>query len=113
MIIETRLVLKAFEKRRIADADLSKDLQAEIVPSPNPVAIMQIGMARVSIADESLVVAPAGAQRTGPAGVAIVLTIDMAAVEKVRLLFAVYSGRDIAQRVRIGIHKAVAGRNVS
>ena len=69
-------------------------------------------MAGIAIADERLVMASTGAQRTRPTGVAIVLTINMAAIQEVRLLGSVEAGRDVAERVGIGIDKTVAGRNV-
>ena len=57
--------------------------------------------------------AAAGAQRTRPAGLAIVFIIDVAAIQEIGLLFAIDTGGDIPQRVSIGIDKAVARRDVA
>jgi len=58
-------------------------------PIPDPIAIVKVGMAGVSVTNVSFMVAAARAQRARPAGVAIVLGIDMAAAQKIGLLGAV------------------------
>ena len=71
-------------------------------------------MTGVSVSDKRFVMAPAGAQRARPAGVAIVLTVDVAAIEKIGLLWlSIHAGLDIAERVRVGIDEAVAGRDIA
>src|SRR5215831_12182040 len=74
---------------------------------------MQIRMTGVSVADVRFVMAPAGAERAREAGVAIVLGIDVTAIEKSLLPGAIDSGRDIAERVGIGIDEAMAGRDIA
>ena len=74
---------------------------------------MQIRMTGVPITDKCLVMAAASAKRTGPAGVAIVLTVDVAAIQEVRLLGSIETSRDIAQRVRVRIDKPVTRRQVA
>ena len=44
---------------------------------------------------------------------AIVFGIDVAAAQKIGLLLAVDAGRDVSQRVRVGIHETMAGRDVA
>ena len=70
-------------------------------------------MARVAIAHEGFVMAAAGAQRPRPAGVAIVFGTDVAAPQKIALLRFVDARGNVSQRVRIGIHKAMARSDVS
>src|SRR5215831_2938384 len=74
---------------------------------------MQIRMTGVSVADVRFVMAAARAERTREAGVAIVLGIDVTAIEKSLLPGAIDSGRDIPERVRIGIDEAMAGRDIA
>ena len=73
---------------RILSRDRAVDLQTGIGPVPDPIAVVQIGMAGVSVAHKRFVMAAAGAQRPRPARVAIVLRADVAAVEEIVLLFA-------------------------
>ena len=74
---------------------------------------MQIGMARVSVANERFVMTAARAQWARPATVAIVFGVDMSATQKISLLFTINTGRDVAERVLIGIDKPMARRNIT
>ena len=91
----------------------SVDFETAAGPVPNPIAIVKIGMTRVSVTNKRFVVASAGAQRASPAGVTIVLGIDVAPPDKVRLFGAIDSSRDVPQRMGIGIDKPMAGRDIT
>ena len=69
-------------------------------------------MAGIAIADECLVMASAGAKRSRPALMAVVLGIDISSSQKIILFFPVDAGRHITQDMLIRIDKAVAGRDV-
>ena len=69
-------------------------------------------MARIAIADERLVMASTRAQRPRPALVAVVFGINISSSEEIILYFPVDAGGHITQDMLIGIHKAMAGRNV-
>ena len=70
-------------------------------------------MARVAITHESFVMAPASAQRTSPTRLTVVLRIDVAAVQELTLLFTIETGRNMTQRVLIGIDEAMARRDIA
>src|SRR6266849_6063563 len=74
---------------------------------------MQVRMTRVPVSDERFMMTAAGAKGTRPAGVAIVLGVDVAASEKIALFFPVDSGRNMSHRVSVGIHKAMAWSKIA
>ena len=81
--------------------DCAIDVQTGIGPVANPIAVVQVRVTGIAIAHERFMMAPSGADRARPASMAIVFGVDMSAVEKVGLLFAIDSGGDVAQRVRV------------
>ena len=101
------------EERGIFFGERAVDLEAGVGPAANPVAVMKIGVAGVAVANEGFVMAAAGAERTRPAGVAIVLGVDIAAIEEGGLLCLVDAGGDVAEDVLVGIDEAVAGSDVA
>ena len=107
-----RLIFKTRQKRRVADTDLPQDSQTEIIPSPDPVTIVQICGRRPAVMDIPLVKTPARAYRARPTGVAIVFCSDIAPLKKIALLFAVNSAGYMTNSVAIGIHKTVTRRDV-
>src|SRR5437879_1635569 len=70
-------------------------------------------MAGVAIVYVGLVMTASRTQGTRPAGVAIVLGIDVAAAQEVRLLLAIDAGRYVSDRVHVGIDEAMARRDIA
>ena len=112
-LVEPLSVRELLQKSRILGADGAENAQTGIRPFANPIAKVQIRVAGIAVADECFVVASAGAQRSRKATAAIVFCADVAAGEKVALFGAIDAGRDVAERVRIGIDEAVAGRDIA
>src|SRR5262245_23227321 len=104
---------KVFEKRRVLRCDRAIDLQAFVGPVADPVAVVQVGMTGITVPDERFMMTAARADRPGPAGVAGVFGTDMSTIEKVRLFRPIDSRRDVAQRVMIRVHEAMAGRDIA
>ena len=100
------------EKRGILRRNRAVYLQALIGPPADPIAIVEIGMAGIAIADERLVMASTGAKRPRPALMAVVLGIDISPGEEIILFFPVDAGGHITQDMLIGIDKAMAGRDI-
>src|SRR5262249_33672447 len=73
------------KKLRVVRADGTVDTQTGVGPAADPIAVVQIGVAGVSVVDKRFVMAAAGAQWARPTGMAIVLTADVAAAQKIGL----------------------------
>src|SRR5262249_39330242 len=101
------------EKLRIARGDLAVNLQTDVRPSANPVAVMQVRAPGVAVADVGFVITATGTDGPRPAGVAFGLAMDAAAFEKIRLDLVVNAGRKMSELVRVGIHETMAGRDVA
>ena len=64
------------------DRDFSVHLEAYVVPTANPVTVVEVGSARVSLIDVGLVVAAAGADGPGPTSVAVVPRADVVRIQE-------------------------------
>src|SRR5271155_1922016 len=80
------------KKARISGGNGAVDFEASVGPVPDPIAVVEIGMAGIAITDERFMMASAGAQRARPTGRAIVLGIDVAAAQEISLLLAIDAG---------------------
>ena len=67
---------EAFQELRVLRGHGAVDAQAGIRPLADPVAVVEIGVAGVAVADEGLVMAAARAERPGPARLALVLRAE-------------------------------------
>ena len=65
-------------------------------------------MTGIAVADKSFMMASAGAEGAGEAGVAIVFRIDMTAAQKVFLFLTIDSRRNMSQGMGIGIDETMA-----
>src|ERR1700733_11450968 len=101
------------KKCRVLCRDRAVNLQALISPVPDPVAVVEIGVAGVAVTHKCFVMAPAGTDRPGPAGVAIVLCANVPAVQEILLLCPVDAGCDVPQGVLVGIDKTMAGCDIA
>ena len=101
------------EKLRITGGDFTVDSQTNVGPSPNPVAVVQVGVSNVTITNLCLVVTAARTDRTCPAGVAFRFSADMAAFEEFLLRGMVNARGDVSQFMTIGIHKPVTRSNIT
>src|ERR1700704_3618725 len=61
------LFIEVSQELRIAGGDFAIDAKADVGPAADPVAVMQVGVARIAIAHEGFVMAAAGTQRARPA----------------------------------------------
>lgn len=93
--------------------DRAVDLKAGFRPSSNPVAIMQVCVAGLSVAHKGFVMASARAKRTSPAAMAFILRVDVAAVKKLFTLLFVDARRDMPESVLIGIDEPMARCNIT
>ena len=82
-------------------------------PLANPIAVVEIRVAGVAIADKSLVMATTGTQRPCPATVAVVLAVDPALLQELAPLFHINTCIDMADDVVIRIDKTVARSDVA
>src|SRR5580704_9146907 len=101
------------QKTWIFGRDSPVDFKASVGPVADPIAIVEIGVSRVPVTYKCFVMAATGAQRARPAGVAIVLGADVAAIQEIGLLVAIDAARYMSQRVNVGIDEPVAGSNVA
>src|SRR5580698_8381041 len=101
------------EERGILRRDGAVHFQALIGPGADPIAVVEVGMAGIAIANECLVMAAAGTERPRPALMAVVLGIDISPGKKSVLLFSIHSGGHIAKNMFVGVHKAMAGRDIA
>src|SRR5215469_5809064 len=76
------LIFETLQKRGILNADLAQNLKAEIVPSPDPIAIMQIRSGGAAVVNVRLMKAAAGTYRAGPTSVTVVPGADVVRVEE-------------------------------
>src|SRR5215471_4311423 len=94
-------------------ANRAVDAQAGVGPVANPVAVVQVRMTGVTVANVRFVVTAARAQRACPAGVTVVFRIDVAALEEISLFLPIKAGQDMTQGMRIGIDEPMTGRDIS
>src|SRR5262249_40634445 len=97
----------------VVNTDRAVDSQAGVGPVANPIAIVKVRMTGVTVADVCFVMAAAGAQRSSPARVTVVLCVNMAAAQEVLLLLAVDPAGDVAQRVCVGVDETMTGSDVT
>src|SRR5436190_15621937 len=107
------LAIELRQKRRIALRQLAVDLQADINPATNPMAVMQVRPLARAVARMRLMIAAAGAQRPGPAGAAIDFVRNVMALEKGPLRLAIDAVADTAQTVPVRSGKTVAQRDIA
>src|SRR5262245_34655515 len=101
------------KKLRIARGNLPVNLQTDVRPPANPIAVMEVGVARVAVTHIGFVVTAARTYGTRPAGVAFGFAMNAAALKEIGLNLAVDSGRKMSEIVRVGIDETVAGRDVA
>src|ERR1700724_2807390 len=65
------------QKAWISGGDGAVDFKASVGPVPDPIAVVEIGMAGVAITDECFMMASSGAQWARPTRMAIVFGIDV------------------------------------
>ena len=70
-------------------------------------------MPGISVTHKCFVVAAARTQWTRPAGMAIILTVNMAASQKIILLLQVDSSGNVSEGVFIGVDKSMAGSDIA
>ncbi|KAG5736166.1 hypothetical protein E4T56_gene7607, partial [Termitomyces sp. T112] len=104
---------KFFEEFGVLYRQRALNFQAGVGPFADPVAIMQIGVAGVAIADKGLVMASARAQRPRPARLARIFGADMALGQELALRLAINAAGDMAHHMAVGIGEAVAGREIA
>src|SRR5215510_7386336 len=102
-----------FKELRISCGDLAVYLQTDMCPSANPVAIVQICMACVSITNIGFVITAPGADRTRPAGVAFHFALNVATFEKFCLCGAINTFRNVAEFVLVRIYESMAWRDIA
>src|ERR1700677_2042074 len=100
------------EERGILRRDGAVHVQALIGPGADPIAVVEVGMAGIAIANEGLVMAPAGAQRPGPTLMAVVLGIDISPGKESALLFSIHPGGHVTKHMFIRVDEAMAGRDI-
>src|SRR5271170_2575443 len=109
-----RLSFKTLQKRRIADADLAQDLEAQVVPSPNPIAVMQIRGDGAAVVNVGLMETAAGTYRTGPASVAVVPGADVMRVEELLARFVIHAAvLHVSHFANGRVDEAMAERDVA
>src|SRR5581483_2346843 len=107
------LVLELSEERRVADGELAVDLQADVGPSADPLAVVQVRVRRVAVTGVRLVIAAARAERTRPADAAVGLVRDVVLVEKGLLRAAIDAVAHAADLVRVAAGEPMAQRDVA
>src|SRR5580658_8374172 len=100
------------EERGILRGDGAVHFQALIGPGADPIAVVEVGMAGIAIANECLVMATAGTQRPRPALMAVVLGINISPGKESTLLFSIHPGGHVTKHMFVGVDKAVAGRDI-
>src|SRR5256885_12314458 len=83
------LVLESREERRVAHRQFAVDLQADVGPAADPLAVVEVRAAGVAVPRVRLVIAAAGAERARPADAAVGLVRDGVLLEKRDLRAAV------------------------
>src|SRR3984885_472563 len=99
------------EERGILRRDGAVHFQALIGPGADPIAVVEVGMAGIAIANECLVMAAAGTQRPRPALMAVVLGINISPGKKSTLLLSVHPGSHVTQHMFVRVYEAMAGRD--
>src|ERR1051326_8254634 len=82
-------------------------------PVANPVAVVQVGVACVSITHECLVVTSSRAKRACPTRVAVILRVDVSPIQKILLFGSIHAGGNVTHAVCVRIHETVARRDIS
>ena len=107
------LVVELREKRRIPFRQLAVDLQADVGPAADPVAVVQVRPRRLAVARVRLVIAAARTERPRPARAAVGLVRDVMRLEERLLRVAIDAVADGPELVRVGPGEAVAQRDVA
>src|SRR5512133_1591272 len=87
--------------------------QAGVRPTPNPVAVVQVGLGGRAVASVRLVIAAAGAERPRPTRCAIGLVRDVMLGEKVILTRVIDAVEHGAELVRVRAREAMTERHVT
>src|SRR4051812_41238513 len=108
-----RLIVELAQVRRISFRELAIDAEAGVGPPADPLAIVQVRMARFAVPHVGLVIAAAGAERPRPARVAVGLVVDVVRLQEGLARRAVDPVVDRAEPVRVRPGEAVAERHVA
>ena len=76
------VVVELRQKRRVSLGELRVNLQADVGPSADPLAVVQVRLRRVAVARVRLVITAARADRPRPAVAAVGLLVDVVFLEK-------------------------------
>src|SRR5215472_1269816 len=101
------LVLELSEERRIPNGQFTVDLQTDVSPPADPLAVVEVRMRRVAVARVRFVIAAARTERTRPADAAVGLVLDVVFLEKRLLRTAIDPVADAADLVGVAACETV------
>src|ERR1700691_2854505 len=101
------------QERWVLRGDGAVYLQTLVGPGADPIAVVEVGVAGIAIANECLVMAAAGTERPRPALMAVVLGINVSPGKESVLLFSIHPGGHITKNMFIGVDKAMTGRDIA
>src|SRR5262245_52033722 len=106
-------LIELLKKFRIARGNLAVNLQTDVRPPANPIAVMQVRVPGVAVTDVGFVITTARTDRPRPASVTFSFAMNPAALKEIGLNLAVNSGREMTQFVRVGINETMARGDVA
>src|SRR5262245_5675305 len=107
------VLIELREEPRIALREFRIDLQADVCPAADPVAIMQIRMNSVAVPRVRLVITASRAQRPDPACAAVRLVRDVMIFEEETLAIAIDTVIDGAKLVRVRPRESMTERHIT